>query len=188
MDLRPLHESQLLGLVLSSSSTVDEGVAFALERGYQVLVLDGSRGLGRNWPELSGAPDLTLLRDAVATLRRLGREEEIDLVHFGGVRSGTDAAKLVGLGSVAMVMGVTLGLAAGGRIHDSTIVFDSDLSTAERAEAVANIIKAGTGEATMMARCTGKTDLHNIEPEDLRALTLATSESTAIPVAGIRPA
>ena len=40
----------------------------------------------------------------------------------------------------------------------------------------------------MMARCTGKTDLHNIEPEDLRALTLATSASTGIPVAGMRPA
>ena len=38
----------------------------------------------------------------------------------------------------------------------------------------------------MMARCTGKTDLHNIEPEDLRALTLATAEATGLPVAGVR--
>ena len=38
----------------------------------------------------------------------------------------------------------------------------------------------------MMARCCGKTDLHNIEPEDLRALTLATSESTGIPLTGKR--
>jgi len=200
MNLKPLHGNQLLGLAVSSSATVEEAVAFALERDYHLLVLDGSGGLGTDrlpadgpstdpkWPELSGAPDLTLLRDAVATLRRLGREEEIDLVHFGGVRSGTDAAKLVGLGAVAMVMGVTLGLAAGGRIDDDTIVFDADLSTTERCEAIANIIKAGTSEATIMARCTGKTDLHNIEPEDLRSLTLATSRCTTIPVAGTRPA
>ncbi len=32
----------------------------------------------------------------------------------------------------------------------------------------------------MMARCTGKTQLHNLEPEDLRALTLATAEATDI--------
>ena len=36
----------------------------------------------------------------------------------------------------------------------------------------------------MMARCTGKTVLHNLEPEDLRAITLVTSEDTGIPMAG----
>ena len=33
----------------------------------------------------------------------------------------------------------------------------------------------------MMARCTGKTNLQNVEPEDLRALTVATAEATGIP-------
>ncbi len=37
----------------------------------------------------------------------------------------------------------------------------------ERATAVVNILKANAGEASMMARCAGKTRLHNIEPEDL---------------------
>ena len=32
----------------------------------------------------------------------------------------------------------------------------------------------------MMARCTGKTNLHNLEPEDLRALTLPTAGTTDI--------
>ncbi|MCZ6861866.1 MAG: hypothetical protein O7I42_16585 [Alphaproteobacteria bacterium] len=52
------------------------------------------------------------------------------------------------------------------------------------AAAVANIIKASCGEASMMARCTGKTQLHNLEPEDLRALTLATAEATDILLVG----
>ena len=30
----------------------------------------------------------------------------------------------------------------------------------------------------MMARCTGKTDLHDLEPEDLRARTLTTASAT----------
>ncbi len=54
----------------------------------------------------------------------------------------------------------------------------------ERAAAVANIIKASCGEASMMARCTGKTKLHNLEPEDLRALTLATRDATDILLVG----
>ena len=36
----------------------------------------------------------------------------------------------------------------------------------------------------MMARCTGKTRLHNLEPEDLRSVTLAATETTRIPLVG----
>ncbi len=35
-----------------------------------------------------------------------------------------------------------------------------------------------------MARCTGKTDVHKLEPEDMRAITLATAAATAIPLVG----
>ncbi len=47
-----------------------------------------------------------------------------------------------------------------------------------------NILRASAGEASMMARCTGKTNLHNLEPEDLRALTLATAEATDVLLVG----
>ncbi len=53
-----------------------------------------------------------------------------------------------------------------------------------RGRAVANIIKASCGEASMMARCTGTTNLHNLEPEDLRALTLATRDATDVLLVG----
>jgi len=36
----------------------------------------------------------------------------------------------------------------------------------------------------MMARCTGKTNLHNVEPEDLCALTLATRDVTGAALVG----
>ena len=36
----------------------------------------------------------------------------------------------------------------------------------------------------MMARCTGKTNLHNVEPEDLRAVTIATATASGIPLVG----
>jgi hypothetical protein len=181
-----LEEDQLLGLVVSSTVKLEQAIGFALDQGLDLLLLNGAATPMNGWPELGHAPNLQLLRDAVAILRRLGREEAIDLIHFGGVRSGTDAAKLVGLGAVAMVLGVTVGLAAGGRIGDNTLLFDSGLSDEERAQATANVIRASIGEASMMARCTGKTNLHNIEPEDLRALTLATAEATGIPLAGTR--
>ncbi len=49
---------------------------------------------------------------------------------------------------------------------------------------MANIIKASRGEASMLARCTGKTNLHNLEPEDLRARTLPTRDATDILLVG----
>lgn len=186
---RPMQrvmDNQLLGLVVSTASKLEETIRFALDQEFDLLMLNGTGEPMDGWPELGHVPNLQLLRDAIAILRRLGREEAVDLVYYGGVRSGSDAAKLVGLGAVAMVLGVTVGLAAGGRISGNTLLFDSDLSGEERAQATANVIRASTGEASMMARCTGKTDLHNIEPEDLRTVTLAAAKITGIPLAGTR--
>ena len=180
-----LRDDQLLGLSVSHHEALEEAIVFGLENGFDVLLLGGNATVGTDWPELAGAPDLTMLRDAIAILRRLNREEEIDLVWYGGVRSGTDAAKAIALGAKAVVFGMTLALAAGAEIqggHD--LIFAPDRTEQERAEAVANILKAAAGEASMMARCTGKTNLHNLEPEDIRALTRATAAATGLPLAG----
>jgi len=180
-----LSDDQLLGITVSSPDMLEEAMPFALENGFDMLLLDGSRGLGAPWAELAGEPDLTILRDAITILRRLRREEEIDLVYFGGVRSGTDTAKLIALGGMAVILGVVLGLAAGGEINaNHEMQFVTDRTDAERAESIANILNASAQEASMMARCTGKTNLHNVEPEDLRAISKATAEATGVPLAG----
>ncbi|MHA1154382.1 MAG: FAD-dependent oxidoreductase, partial [Alphaproteobacteria bacterium] len=180
-----LHGNQVLGLAVSAPAALEEAISHGLEHGFDMLLLDGSGRLGAPWAELAGAPDLTMLRDAIRILRRLDREEEIDLVYFGGIRSGTDAAKVIAFGCKAVVLGVPVALAAGGEIAEGQALrFAPDHSTEERAAAIANIVKASCGEASMMARCTGKTSLHNLEPEDMRALTLATAEATDILLVG----
>jgi len=179
------HDNQALGLAVSSPAALEQAIPHGLEHGFDMLLLDGTGRLGTPWAELAGAPDLTMLRDAIRILRRLDREEEIDLVYFGGIRSGTDAAKVIAFGFKAVVLGVPAALAAGGVIGEGpSLRFAPDHSTEERAAAIANIIKASCGEASMMARCTGKTKLHNLEPEDMRALTLATTEATDILLVG----
>ena len=175
---------QALGHVVASPGDLEGAIGAALEGGLDLLVLDASGALPALGKEAAGAPDLTLLRDAVAILRRLGREEQIDLVYFGGVRSGTDMAKLMALGATAVVLGTAVGIAAGAEITAHGLRYNSDYAAEDRAAGVANILKATASEASMMARCTGKTRLANVEPEDLRALTLATAEATAIPLAG----
>ncbi|MFQ5426265.1 MAG: hypothetical protein ACE5EV_04205, partial [Gaiellales bacterium] len=59
-----------------------------------------------------------------------------------------------------------------------------DIEQEERGEKAQLFLRALAAEASIMPRCTGKTDIHNIEPEDLRAITLATAKATGLPLAG----
>ena len=49
--------------------SLEQAIPYALDAGFDMLLLDGSAGLGTPWAELKGAPDLTILRDAVTILR-----------------------------------------------------------------------------------------------------------------------
>ena len=79
---------------------------------------------------------------------------------------------------------IPVALAAGGNFDNGDMHFTTNLNADDRMRGVVNILKASSVEASMMARCTGKTNLHNIEPEDLRAITLATAEATGVPLTG----
>jgi hypothetical protein len=180
-----VREGQVLGVRISRVEDVASIVPQALGRGCDVLLLDGARDNGGDWPELKAPPRLALLRETVALLRRMKREEHIDIIWSGGVRSGTDAAKLIAMGAKAVVYGVAAAIAVGGEIGpDGRMSFTSERSHEENARAVENLLRAHLGEATMMARCAGKTRLHNLEPEDLRSITLASSAATGIPLTG----
>ena len=54
----------------------------------------------------------------------------------------------------------------------------------EAADRVANFMHAMTLEIQMLARACGKADVHDLEPEDLRALTLEAAAITGIPLVG----
>ncbi len=182
--VRRAHEGQAVGLAVSSIAHLKTAIGQALDESLDFLLLDGSGDIGGVWAELKGAPKLDILRDTIAILRGLRREEAFDIIYFGGVRSGTDAAKLIGLGANVLVLGAAVGLAVGGVMTDADLQFGSDYSDEDRTTATINIIKASVGEASMMARCTGKTNLHNLEPEGLRAVTIATAAASGIPLVG----
>jgi NADPH-dependent glutamate synthase beta subunit-like oxidoreductase len=176
---------KLLGLAVRSSELA-AAIPFALEKRFDLLLLDATPGIVRPWSELAAAPDFTVMRDAIRILRRLNREEDLQLLYFGGVRSGTDVAKLLSLGANAAVIGVSMALALGGEMIGPDIRFYGDRSEADRIDAAACLLQAMSTEASIMARCTGKTDVHNLEPEDLRSITLPTAAATGIPLAGAR--
>jgi NADPH-dependent glutamate synthase beta subunit-like oxidoreductase len=183
---RPARDGQLIGLSATTADLAD-AIPFALDAGYDLLLLEGSAPVAGPWPEIAGAPDLSVMRDAIRILRGLNREEDVELLYFGGARSGTDTAKLIGLGANAVVVGMSLALAVGGRIEGGTLAFYGDISAEDRAEKAELFLNALRAEASIMPRCTGKTDIHNLEPEDLRAISVATASAAGIPLAGFNP-
>jgi NADPH-dependent glutamate synthase beta subunit-like oxidoreductase len=174
---------QPTGLLVNSNNLL-QAIDFGLEKELDFLLIDATNGLPGLSAELTGAPDISILKKAVNRLRELDREEEIDLIYFGGLRTGTDGAKMLALGAKSVVVGAAAALAMGADISQGEPVYTADLTSEEREERSANLLQAFNSEATMMARCTGKTNVQNMEPEDMRATTLAVAKAVGVPMAG----
>src|SRR5262249_57905905 len=129
---------------------------FALDKGFDLLLLDATPGIAVPWSELAASPDFTVIRDALRILRRRNREEDLQLLFFGGARSGTDGAKLVCLGANAAVIGVALALALGGGVIGPGIRFYGDPSEADRNETPACLVQAPSAPAPVHAPRTGQ--------------------------------
>ena len=181
-------EEQLTGMRVQVEN-VEATVSAALEEKCDFLLLDATSGISNSWAELRSPSDLRVLRDTITLLRQAKREEEIDVIYFGGIRSGTDAAKAIALGSEAVVLGIAVALAMGGTLTSGgECLFSTANAVDEHAEHASNFLQACAGEASMMARSTGKTKIHSLEPEDLKAITIATAAAAGVPLVGTRSA
>lgn len=161
----------------------------------------------------TGVPTLAAVVEAREALIDIGKYGEIQIVAAGGIRSGVDAAKALALGADAVYIGTAamialncnaplfvedyakLGVQPGtcrechtGLCPVGVTTQDPDLTARLEVEAaterVANFLNAMTMEIQMLARCCGKSDVHNLEPEDLRSLTLEAEAITGIPLVG----
>ncbi|HZY89351.1 MAG TPA: FMN-binding glutamate synthase family protein [Gemmataceae bacterium] len=163
--------------------------------------------------EHTGIPTLAAVCEARAALEELGLYGEVNLIIAGGVRHGSDAAKALALGADAVYVGTAalialncnkplyvedyhaLGAAPYACHHCHTGRCPVGITTQDpelmarleidpAAERVANWLHATAAEVQILARACGKRDVHDLEPEDLRALTLEASLVTGLPLAG----
>ena len=161
----------------------------------------------------TGIPTLAAVCEARAALEDIGLYGEVQLIIAGGIRSGTDAAKALALGADAVYVGTAALIALNcnkpiyvedyhklgtepyachhchtGRCPVGITTQDPELMKRldidEGAERVINFFHAMTLEVQMLARACGKADVHDLEPEDLRALTLEASMIAGIPLVG----
>lgn len=160
-----------------------------------------------------GIPTLAAIPQAVQALQELGVHRKVQLIVSGGIRTGADVAKAMALGADAVAIGTAalialgdndpryaaeysaLGSAAGfyddfqdGRDPAGITTQDPELSSrldpVVAGKRLANYLRVLTMEAQTIARACGKSHLHNLEPEDLVALTIEAAAMARVPLAG----
>lgn len=160
-----------------------------------------------------GQPILACIRESVRALQDLGLHRDVQLIVSGGIRTGADVAKAMAMGADAVAIGTAalialgdndpkweseynaLGTTAGayddwheGKDPAGITTQDPELmkrfDPIEGGRRLSNYLKVMTLEAQTIARACGKNHLHNLEPEDLCALTMEAAAMAKIPLAG----
>lgn len=160
-----------------------------------------------------GLPTLAAIRPAVEALQELGMHRKVQLIVSGGIRNGADVAKALALGADAVSIGTAalvalgdndpalepeyekLGTTAGayddwheGRDPAGITTQDpalfSRLDPVKAGRRLANYLAVLTLETQTIARACGKSHVHNLEPEDLVALTVEAAAMARVPLAG----
>ncbi|WP_420566773.1 FMN-binding glutamate synthase family protein [Thalassovita sp.] len=160
-----------------------------------------------------GQPTLACIRPAVQALQDLGMHREVQLVVSGGIRTGADVAKALALGADAVSIGSAALIALGDndpkweseyqKLGSTTGAYDDwhegrdpagittqdpelmkRLDPVEAGRRLRNYLNVLTLECQTLARACGHNHVHNLEPEDLCALTMEAAAMAQVPLAG----
>ena len=160
-----------------------------------------------------GQPTLACIRPAVDALQELDMHRKVQLVISGGIRNGADVSKALALGADAVSIGSAAMIAIGDNDpkwekeykklgttsgayddwhegNDPAGISTQDPKLMKRLDPIkagkklSNYLKVMTLEAQTIARACGKNNLHNLEPEDLCALTVESAAMARVPLAG----
>lgn len=160
-----------------------------------------------------GIPTLPAVRLAVDALKEMGMHRKVPLIVSGGIRTGADVAKALALGADAVSIGMAalMALNCNAPIHEEDYAalgtkpgfchhchtgkcpvgittqdpelekrLDPDLA----AQRLKNYLATLTLECQTLARACGKSHVHNLEPEDMVALTMEAAAMARVPLAG----
>ena len=160
-----------------------------------------------------GQPTLVAVKEAVQALIDLDMHRKVQLVVGGGIRTGADVAKAIAMGADAVSIGTAALIALGDQNPeleteyraagsgagywedyqagtDPAGITTQDPELAKRLDPVvagrrlANYLRVMTLEAQTIARACGKSDIRNLEPDDMVALTVEAAAMAGIPLAG----
>lgn len=195
--LRALSGGVPIAIKLAAGD-VKKDVSIAIEANPDIIAIDGGGGGTGAAPEVMldevGIPALPALVAARGVLDKTNAKQELWI--GGGFYAGGDVAKALALGADVVFMGSAM-LAAMGcagcnlcytgqcpkgvATQDPNLAKNLDIDTA--ANNIANFIKHCNEEVKMIAGAVGHNNIHELNKDDLRSLTMETAQT-----AGIKPA
>jgi glutamate synthase domain-containing protein 2 len=191
--LRELTEGKPIIIKLGAGN-VEEDVKLALKADPDVIAIDGMEGGTGAAPRVMlddfGTPTLS----AVVKARKvMGKNSKQDLIVGGGFNKGADVAKALALGADAVFMSFPLLVAMGctyckqcylGKCPMGVTTQDPELRKRLKidpaAKNISNFLNACNEEIKMAAAATGKDNVHELDRDDLRSLSLLVEKITGI--------
>jgi glutamate synthase domain-containing protein 2 len=182
-------------IIKLGAGDVEEDVKLAMKAEPDAIAVDGMEGGTGAAPRIMlddfGIPTLA----AVVKARKAMGNAKQELIVAGGLSKGADVAKALALGADAVYMATPCLVAMGciyckmcykGECPFGITTQDPELraklSIGDAAKNVANFLNACTEEVKMAAAACGKRNIHGLNREDLRSISLIAKEVTGIPL------
>jgi glutamate synthase domain-containing protein 2 len=182
-------------IIKLGAGDVENDVKLALKAEPDVIAIDGMGGGTGAAPRIMldefGIPTLAAL---IKARKAMGNSKQ-ELIISGGLNKGADVAKALALGADAVYMATSCLVAMGciycklcykGKCPFGITTQDPELraklNIEEASKNIANFLTACTEEVKMAAAACGKRNVHELNREDLRSLSLLVKEITEVPL------
>lgn len=198
-ELREATDWQIPISIKIGAGHMRHDIKIAVKDMVDMVAIDGIQGGTGAAPELVleniGIPSLAAIIQAIDGVEEMGRRDDITLMLMGGVKDGVDAAKTLALGADATAIG-TAAILAGSCIacvqchsnkcptgittHKSELEARYEID--RNAEWIATFLRNMARELSAITLACGKDNCHDLNRDDLRALTPEASAITGIPM------
>ncbi|MFU0800714.1 MAG: FMN-binding glutamate synthase family protein [Xylanivirga thermophila] len=180
-----------------AAGNIENDLDTLIYAGADAIVIDGAQGETAGSPEITinnfGIPTLYALVRAVEHLEQKNVRDKISIIMTGGFRDSADMLKAIALGADAFYLGYPVDIAAVysqldrlpvGSSPSDMYLYDgkhTDLFDVQQgAYCAGNFLKALKEEMDIALRCLGKSSIHQLNKDDVTALTKEMAEITGV--------